>query len=50
MLVNNLIDARQARYLAYVVASNALVLVGDAGDASGQYAGIMTLNGGPATI
>jgi len=39
VLVNNFLDGRHACYLAYVVATNSLVLVDDAGDAGGPYAG-----------
>ncbi|HYW47779.1 MAG TPA: hypothetical protein VE959_33230 [Bryobacteraceae bacterium] len=38
ILVNNFLDGRHACYLAYVVPSNTLVLVDDAGDAAGPYA------------
>jgi len=48
LLVNNFIDGRQACYLAYVVATNTLYLVDDAGDAGGPFAGAMTLNGSGA--
>jgi len=50
LLVNNFIDGRQACYLAYAAASNSLLLVDDAGDAGGPFAGSMTLNGSAATI
>jgi hypothetical protein len=50
VLINGSLDARQGCYLAYVVSTNTLVLVNDAGDAGGNYAGIMPLNGGTATI
>jgi hypothetical protein len=43
VLINNFLDGRHACYLAYVVASNTLVLVNDAGDAGGPYAGSVTL-------
>jgi len=39
ILVNNFLDGRHACYLAYVAAQKALVLVDDAGDAGGPYAG-----------
>jgi len=39
ILVNNFLDGRHACYLAHVVAGNTLVLVDDAGDAGGPYAG-----------
>jgi hypothetical protein len=38
VLVNNFLDGRHGCYLAYVVASNSLLLVDDAGDAGGPYA------------
>ncbi|HEY2017153.1 MAG TPA: hypothetical protein VGH38_26790 [Bryobacteraceae bacterium] len=50
VLVNNSLDAGHACYLAYLAASNTLLLVNDAGDAGGPYAGSMVLNGGAATI
>jgi hypothetical protein len=50
VLVNNFIDGRRACYLAYVVSSNLLFLVDDAGDAGGPYAGGMALDGNVATI
>ena len=43
ILVNNFIDGRHACYLAYVVAQSTLVLVNDAGDAGGPYAGSVIL-------
>jgi hypothetical protein len=43
VLVNDFIDGRQACYLAYVVASNTLYLVDDAGDAGGPFAGSIVL-------
>ena len=46
LLVNNFLDGRQACYLAYVASSNTLLLVDDAGDAGGPFAGNMVLNGG----
>jgi YD repeat-containing protein len=48
ILINNFLDGRHACYLAYVVASTTLVLVDDAGDAGGPFAGMVTL-GNPAT-
>ena len=39
ILVNNFLDGRHACYLAYSVAQNSLILVDDAGDAGGPYAG-----------
>jgi hypothetical protein len=50
VLVNSALDARQACYLAYIAASNTLVLVNDNGDAGGPYAGALVLNGSPGTI
>jgi hypothetical protein len=50
VLANNFIDGRAACYLAYVVSSNSLLLVDDAGDAGGPFAGSMVLNGSAATI
>jgi hypothetical protein len=49
ILYNNFLDGRHACYLAYVVASSTLILVDDAGDAGGPYAGSVTL-GSNATI
>jgi ABC-type arginine/histidine transport system permease subunit len=48
LLVNKFIDGRQACYLAYAAASNSLLLVDDAGDAGGPFAGNIVLNGGGA--
>ena len=45
MLINYDLDGRQACYLAYVVPSNSLLLVDDAGDAGGPFAGNIVLNG-----
>jgi hypothetical protein len=39
LLVNDFIDGRQACYLAYVASTNSLLLVDDAGDAGGPFAG-----------
>jgi len=50
VLVNNYIDGRGACYLAYVASSETLVLVDDAGDAGGPWAGSMVLNGGSGAI
>jgi len=50
LLVNNFIDGRQGCYLAYVASSNTLLLVDDAGDAGGPFAGSMTLNGSAGSI
>jgi len=48
ILVNNFLDGRHACYLAYVVASKTLVLVDDAGDAGGPYAGSVALGNSAA--
>ncbi len=45
VLINNSLDAKRACYLAYLAASNTLLLVDDAGDGGGPYAGTMPLNG-----
>jgi hypothetical protein len=45
VLINNFIDGRRACYVAYIAASNSLVLVNDGGDAGGPFAGSMVLNG-----
>ena len=45
VLFNSVLDGRQVCYIAYVVQSNSLMLVDDAGDAGGPYAGAMQLNG-----
>jgi len=50
VLVNNFIDGRQACYLAYVSTTNTLLLVDDAGDGGGPFAGSMMLNGSAGTI
>jgi len=50
VLINSFIDGRQACYLAYVASSNTLILIDDAGDAGGPYAGTMVLNGGSGAI
>jgi len=50
VLANRFIDGRQACYLAYVASNNSLLLVDDAGDAGGPFAGNMVLNGAPGTI
>jgi uncharacterized repeat protein (TIGR01451 family) len=50
VLINNFLDARQACYLAYVASANLLILVNDSGDAGGNYAGSMALNGTGSTI
>jgi len=49
VLFNNFLDGRHACYLAYVVANSTLILVDDAGDAGGPYAGSVTL-GNPSTV
>jgi len=43
ILINNFLDGRKACYLAYVVSSSTLVLVDDAGEAGGPYAGSVPL-------
>jgi len=50
LLVNDFIDGRHACYLAYVASSNSLLLVDDAGDAGGRFAGSLVLNGSAGTI
>jgi len=50
VLINNFIDGRQACYLAYVASTNTLILIDDAGDAAGPYAGTMALSGGSGNI
>ncbi|MEZ5354863.1 MAG: hypothetical protein R2762_19690 [Bryobacteraceae bacterium] len=45
LLINNAIDGRHACYLAYVRADNNMVLVNDAGDAGGPYAGSQPIPG-----
>jgi hypothetical protein len=49
VLIDNFLDGRRACYLAYVVPSKTLVLVNDAGDAGGSYAGSVTA-GNPGTV
>ena len=44
-LINSAVDGRQGCYVAYVLPSNAVYLVDDAGDAGGPYAGSLILNG-----
>jgi len=48
VLMNNFLDGRHACCLAYVVASNTLILVDDAGDAEGPYAGSVVLGNASA--
>jgi len=48
LLIDNFLDGRQSCYLAYVVSTNTLLLVDDAGDAGGPFAGSMVLNGSGA--
>ncbi|HYW47781.1 MAG TPA: hypothetical protein VE959_33240 [Bryobacteraceae bacterium] len=48
ILVNNFLDGRHACYLAFVMASNTLILVDDAGDAGGPYAGSVALGNAAA--
>ena len=50
LLSNKFIDGRQGCYLAYIASSNTLVLVDDAGDAGGPFAGTLQLNGSGGTI
>jgi hypothetical protein len=50
VLMNNFLDGHKACYLAYVAPTNTLLLVDDAGDAGGPFAGNMVLNGGAAII
>jgi hypothetical protein len=45
LLVNSSIDGRQGCYLAYSAASNSLLLIDDAGDAGGPYAGRLFVDG-----
>ncbi|SPF35520.1 exported hypothetical protein [Candidatus Sulfopaludibacter sp. SbA4] len=49
VLINNVLDGRNACYLAYIVPSSTLVLVDDGGDAGGPYAGSLVL-GSSGTI
>jgi hypothetical protein len=41
VLINNFLDGIGACYIAYVPSSSTLILVGDAGDAGGSYAGTL---------
>jgi hypothetical protein len=50
VLMNNSLDGKRACYLAYVASINTLVLVNDAGDAGGPFAGVLPVNGSPGTI
>jgi acyl-coenzyme A thioesterase PaaI-like protein len=45
LLINNAIDGRQACYIAYVRPIRTLVLVNDAGDAGGPFAGAISIPG-----
>ena len=45
VLISDFIDGVGACYVAYVESSNTLLLVDDAGDAGGPFAGSMVLNG-----
>jgi hypothetical protein len=45
LLINNAVDGRNACYLAYVRSANLLVLVDDAGNAGGPYAGSVNIPG-----
>jgi len=49
VLINNVLDARHACYLAYSVEYSTLYLIDDAGDAGGPYAGSVAL-GSTSTI
>ena len=46
ILLNSALDGRSACYAAYVYATNTLLLVDDAGDAGGPYAGSITFSTG----
>ena len=50
VLINHFLDGRQACYVAYVASSKSLILIDDAGEAGGPYAGSMPLNGGSGSI
>jgi len=50
VLINNVIDGRQACYVAYESFTGNLFLVDDAGDAGGPFAGSMPLNGGSSSV
>jgi hypothetical protein len=50
VLVNSSLDGRQSCYLAYVASTKTLILVNDQGDAGGNFAGSITLNGSGTTI
>jgi streptogramin lyase len=50
VLINSFLDGRSACYLAYVVSTNTLYLVDDAGNAGGPFAGSMVLNGAAGSI
>jgi len=59
ILINNVLDGRRACYLAYVVATGSLLLVDDAGDAGGPFAGsqnsqcgvsVLSANGSAQTL
>ncbi len=45
ILINNAIDGRNACYIAYIVSTNTLVLVNDAGDAGGPFVGSIPIPG-----
>ncbi|MEZ5356701.1 MAG: hypothetical protein R2762_29030 [Bryobacteraceae bacterium] len=45
ILINDGIDGRNACYIAYIVSTNTLVLVNDAGDAGGPFAGSIPIPG-----
>ncbi|MEZ5404530.1 MAG: hypothetical protein R2729_32930 [Bryobacteraceae bacterium] len=50
ILINNVLDGRHACYMAYVQATNTLLLVNDAGDAGGPFVGQMVVDGSPKVI
>jgi hypothetical protein len=50
VLINNTLEPRHACYLAYLPANKRLVLVNDAGDAGGPFAGSTTPNGATGNI
>ena len=49
VLINNFLDGISACYVAYVPSSNTVILVDDAGDAGGSYAGAFVLGSGAAS-
>ena len=46
VLINTALDGRQGCYIAYVQQSNTVILINDAGDAGGVYAGTFILGSG----